>query len=269
MPRILLCNDDGYDSAGLHALKNELDKIGEVFVFAPTIQRSWISKMISRYDIVSVKPAFHSNMNDQSNFYSVSGSPSDSCLIGAFNILDYTGKLPDLIVSGINTGANMGLSFILSSGTIAVSMEAAMMGIPSMAVSQFFQKKEHYVPEILNDIKSYEKTARFSRIIAEKILKKRKFPKGIDFIIINVPYNVENFDYRITRIARIHYGYLFKKIGADTYKFNDKMTLSRYKDNVPEDSDVNVLLNYNKISITPINLDLTGDMKKLIEFLGD
>ncbi|MHA1269679.1 MAG: 5'/3'-nucleotidase SurE [Candidatus Helarchaeota archaeon] len=269
MLEILVCNDDGWESAGLHALKNELDKIGNVSVYAPSSERSWIGKKISRYDEILVYPVEHSNINDNSRVFSVSGSPSDSCLIGTSNIIELIGKMPDLIVSGINIGANMGLSFVLSSGTIAISMEAAMMNIPSISVSLFFQKKEHYTAKIMNDIKSYKKAAIFSRMIAEKIIKKGKFPDGIDFLILNVPYGIENFDYIITKLARIHYGYLFKKINNNTYKFDDSMNLKQFKYNLPVDSDVNVLLNKNKISITPIHLNLTGNIEKLKNYLED
>ncbi len=267
MPDILLCNDDGWESAGLHALKNELDKIGDVTVFAPSCERSWIGKKISRYNEISVSPVDPKGMIDNSEVYSVSGTPSDSCLIGTSNIFKSKGKPPDLIVSGINNGANMGLSFILSSGTVAVSLEAAMMGIPSICVSMFFQKKEHYSKGIINDIKSYDKAAIFSRMVAEKILNNGKLPDGIDFLIINVPYGIKNFDFVVTEIARIHYGYLFRKINDNTYKFDERLNFQNFKDKVPDNSDINIVINKYKISISPILLDLTGNLKELNKFL--
>ena len=267
MPDILLCNDDGWRSAGLGALKSELNKIGDVKVYAPETERSWIGKMISRYDEVNVNPV--KLPFDNSQAFSVSGTPSDSCLIGTANFLTDKKKNPDIIISGINIGANMGLSFILSSGTVAVSMESSMMNIPSIAISLFFQKNEHFIPEIINNIKTYEKAAIFSRIIAEKILQKGKLPNGIDFLIINVPYGINEMDYEITRVARIHYGHLFKKVKERVYKFDEKFNFNKFKFNILNDSDINVLVNKDKISITPISLDITGDMKKLNNFLKD
>lgn len=263
MPNILLSNDDGYKSSGLIALKSEIEKLGDVKVFAPTSERSWIGKMISRYGEINVNSV---KFSDEFVAYSVSGTPSDSCLIGTANIIKETGKKPDLIISGINTGANMGLSFILSSGTIAVSMEAAMMDIPSFSVSLFFKKRD-FIPEIITKIETYQKAAEFGRIIAEKILEKGKYPEGIDFLVINVPYTAKDFRYEITSVARIHYGNLFKKLEGTRYIFNDNINFKRISNDIEENSDVYTILNKNKISIAPISLDITGDLKKLKNYL--
>jgi 5'-nucleotidase len=263
MPNILLSNDDGYKSSGLMALKSEIEKLGDVKVFAPTSERSWIGKMISRYGEINVNSVKFAN---KFIAYSVSGSPSDSCLIGTANIIKETGKKPDLVISGINTGANMGLSFILSSGTIAVSMEAAMMDIPSFSVSLFFQKRD-FIPEVITKIETYQKAAEFGRIIAEKILEKGKYPEGIDFLVINVPYNVTDLNYEITTVARIHYGNLFKKIEESKYIFNENISFKNISKDIGEDSDVYTIINKNMISITPITLDITGDLKKLKKYL--
>lgn len=268
MPNILLSNDDGWKSSGLIALKSEIEKLGDVKVFAPTCERSWIGKMISRYGEIDVNSVKYS---DDYVAYSVSGTPSDSCIIGTTNIIEETGKKPDLVISGINTGANMGLSFILSSGTIAVSMEAAMMDIPSFSVSLFFQKND-FIPEIITKIETYQKAAEFGRIMAEKILEKGKYPEGIDFLVINVPYGVADLSYEITRVARIHYGNLFKKIDTkkiekSRYIFNENISFKSISPNIEEDSDVYTILNKNKISIAPITLDITGNLKNIKKYL--
>ncbi|MBD3230846.1 MAG: 5'/3'-nucleotidase SurE [Candidatus Lokiarchaeota archaeon] len=265
MADILLCNDDGWESAGLNALAKEIDKINNsnLVIYAPSCEKSWISKMISRYEEIFVdNVSFPSDIEA----YSVSGSPSDSCLIGAANILKNSGKKPDLIISGINIGANMGLSFILSSGTIAVSMEAAMMNIPSFSISLFFKRKD-FTKKKITKISSFKKAAEFARIMAEKILKKGNYPSGVDFLVVNVPFKAKELDYEITRVAKIHYGTLFKKYKDTSYVFDDKISFIDFKFDLEKNSDVYTILTKNKISVSPISLDITGDLQNLKDYL--
>ena len=81
--------------------------------------------------------------------------------------------------------------------------------------------------------------------------------------------DIEGYEYEITRIARIHYGNLFKKINGNNYKFNDSLTFDDPSRILPPDSDVSTVVKKKKISITPISLDLTGNLKNLKEFLKD
>ncbi len=128
VPLILVTNDDGISSPGLLALKQQLEPIGEVVVLAP--ERNWSATshaktMHKPMRITAVSLA------DGSQGYTCSGSPTDCVAMAMGGAL---GAKPDLVVSGINTGHNIGID-ITYSGTVACAMEAVILGVPGVAVS--------------------------------------------------------------------------------------------------------------------------------------
>lgn len=122
--KILLTNDDGYTSLGLKALQKALEKDHEVWVCAPDGERSGMSHYISLKNPIKL-------IKHGERFFSSSGSPAD-CVILALNGL--LGFKPDVVVSGINRGPNLGTDLIYS-GTAAAARQAALMEIPGIAVS--------------------------------------------------------------------------------------------------------------------------------------
>jgi 5'-nucleotidase len=127
-PLIILTNDDGVDSPGLAALKTALDPLGEVRVVAPDQNRSGAARSITMHDYLWVEEV---SMPDGSLAYSTDGTPVDCVRMAALGLLD---RVPDLIVSGINLGCNMG-DDITYSGTVAAAFEGIMLGIPAIALS--------------------------------------------------------------------------------------------------------------------------------------
>jgi 5'-nucleotidase len=122
--RILVSNDDGYFSPGIALLAERLKSLGEVTVVAPERDRSGASNSLTLDRPLSVRRA-------ASGFWFVNGTPTDCVHIAVTGLLDF---LPDVVVSGINLGANMGDDTIYS-GTVAAAMEGFLLGIPSLAVS--------------------------------------------------------------------------------------------------------------------------------------
>lgn len=122
--RILLSNDDGYFAPGLAALADAMQAFGEVVVVAPEQNRSGASNSLTLDRPLLLKKA-------ASGFYFVNGTPTDCVHLAVTGMLD---KLPDIIVSGINLGANMGDDTIYS-GTVAAATEGYLLGIPSIAIS--------------------------------------------------------------------------------------------------------------------------------------
>ncbi len=125
MKRILITNDDGVRSEGIHALAAALQRIGEVTVVAPHVEASAIGHALTlrrplRFERVSER------------VFEVDGTPTDCVNIGITQI--YGGAMPDLVVSGINKGYNLG-DDVTYSGTVAGAMEGALLGVPSIAVS--------------------------------------------------------------------------------------------------------------------------------------
>ena len=131
--RILLSNDDGYFSPGLAVLAGQLDGLGEVTVVAPERDRSGASNSLTLDRPLAVRRAAN-------GFYYVNGTPTDCVHLAVTGFLDHQ---PDVVVSGINYGANMGDDTIYS-GTVAAATEGFLLGIPSIAVSLTSKSGRHF-----------------------------------------------------------------------------------------------------------------------------
>src|SRR5205085_11800634 len=125
MPKILVTNDDGYRSTGIIALAEALSPLGDVIVVAPTEEASAIGHALTLR-----RPLRIESIRD--NIYGVDGTPTDCVNIAITQV--YGGTLPDLVVSGINKGWNLG-DDVTYSGTVAGALEAALLGIPGLAIS--------------------------------------------------------------------------------------------------------------------------------------
>lgn len=126
-PRILLTNDDGISSPGLKAAYRQLSKIGEVTVVAPDAERSAMGHAITT--LVPLRVRHHAG--DVFSGHAVSGTPADCVKIALGAVME---SPPDLVVSGINLGANTA-THVIYSGTVSAATEARILGLPSMAVS--------------------------------------------------------------------------------------------------------------------------------------
>src|ERR1700752_2913773 len=131
--RILLSNDDGYFAPGLERLAAELAAHAEITVVAPERDRSGASNSLTLDRPLTVRRA-------PNGYFSVNGTPTDCVHIAVTGLLDF---VPDMIVSGINLGANMGDDTIYS-GTVAAAAEGYLLGIPSVAVSLTSKAGENF-----------------------------------------------------------------------------------------------------------------------------
>ena len=122
--KILLTNDDGVHAPGLSALRAGISQIGEVFVVAPDREQSAVSHSLTLHH-----PLRAARIAD--NVFSVDGTPTDCVNLGIHSLLSFK---PDLVISGVNSGANLG-DDVTYSGTVAAALEATLMGIPAFAVS--------------------------------------------------------------------------------------------------------------------------------------
>ena len=122
--RILLSNDDGIHSIGIRHLYKELSRLGKVWVVAPLEEKSTTGHSLTLHKPLRILPI-------ERNFYGVSGSPADCVYLGIREVMKCK---PDLVVSGINRGANLGQD-VYYSGTVSAAREACILGIPSLAVS--------------------------------------------------------------------------------------------------------------------------------------
>ena len=163
--RILLTNDDGIFAPGLAAIYNQLTELGDVLVVAPADGQSGTSHSITFTEPVSVNKV---DINGSFSGYSVQGSPADCVKLAVMQLSE---EPIDLVVAGINAGANTGIN-VYYSGTVAAAMEAAFLKIPSVAMSL-----------AIEDSMDFEIAADY----CAKVLKKLLPLKTGDVININIP----------------------------------------------------------------------------------
>ncbi|MGH7717209.1 MAG: 5'/3'-nucleotidase SurE [Vulcanimicrobiaceae bacterium] len=136
--RILVTNDDGVESPGIINLAEAMRELGNVIVVAPDGDRSAISHRVTFREPVEIAPVRGRSVPT----YLCSGTPADCVILGAYEVFD---ELPDLLVSGINCGANLG-DDINYSGTVAAAIEGSIIGVPSIAVSLAIQWGDKATP---------------------------------------------------------------------------------------------------------------------------
>ena len=166
-PKILITNDDGIFSSGIYALWEAISEIGEPTVVAPNMEQSAVGHAITLTDPLRVVPAKRSG---GFKGWAVSGTPADCAKIAIKSILN---EKPDLLISGINLGANVGTNIIYS-GTVSAATEGTILGIPSIAISRDGFKS--------NDWRGAQETA----IKLAKYVLKHGVPKGT-LLNVNVP----------------------------------------------------------------------------------
>lgn len=180
--RILLSNDDGYFAPGILALAEALDGLGEIVVVAPEQNRSGASNSLTLDRPVSLKQAAN-------GFYFVNGTPTDCVHLAVTGMLDY---LPDIIVSGINHGANMGDDTIYS-GTVAAATEGFLLGIPSIAISLASFEGNHF-----------NTAGRIARELVERFLSDPiREPVLLNVNVPDIPYD-DLGGTEVTRLGRRH-----------------------------------------------------------------
>jgi 5'-nucleotidase len=190
---IIVTNDDGYDAAGLRALVEALAPLGRVIVVAPASQRSAVSHSITLHKPLRLT-------EEAPDQYACSGSPAD-CVYIALNALCRDAR-PDLVVSGINRGSNVGFD-VFYSGTVAGAMEGVILGIPGIAVSQT-AGWESISNGDFDPIRDYPRTARVAARLAAEVLE-RGLPAGI-MLNVNVPCNYDPAKgVKVVRLGRLMY----------------------------------------------------------------
>ena len=261
--QILLTNDDGIRSPGLWAAAGALASLGHVTVAAPKEQSSGMGRSLPSTSSGIIHEE-QLEINGQSwTVYAVSGSPAQAVLHATLEIMP---QKPDLVVSGINYGENVGLGVTVS-GTVGAAMEAASEGFPTLAMSIEAHQQYHlsYSEEV-----DFSTAAHFTSIFARMLLEK-KMPNDVSLLNVNVPSDATpQTAWQVTRLARQKYydavapkRSSWSEIGAVGYKE------AAILDDESEDNDVIVLRRKHLVSVTPISLDMTsrvelGEMEKFL-----
>ncbi|OGX33435.1 MAG: 5'/3'-nucleotidase SurE [Omnitrophica WOR_2 bacterium RIFCSPLOWO2_02_FULL_50_19] len=250
MKRILLTNDDGIYSQGILALHKKIRSLGEVTVVAPDAERSAQGHAIT----LSVPLRVNEVRRDGKFFgHAISGTPADCVKIALMSIMK--NKKPDLIISGVNRGPNLGVN-VLYSGTVSGATEGAILGVPSFAVS-------------LNSFKweNFQAAVDFSHKLAKMMLDK-KLPVNT-LLNVNVPA-LPKSKIKGVRITRQGMSTFYKEDYDRREDPNRRVYywLCSYKAAVSGDELVDaVAVRDGHISITPLHYDMT-DYKDL-EILSD
>ena len=245
MKEILITNDDGFESAGLHALIEAVKDLGNVTIVVPANEKSACG-----HSLTLTKPLRFVQIDD--NFYKLEdGTPTDCVYLALSALYD---KKPDLVISGINKGANMGED-ITYSGTVAGAMEGAIYDIPSFAISQVCNNNcEEMELEV-----GYEQAKFVARDIAKKILFKG-YPVGHRRCLnINVPPTKSFKGYKITKAGyRIYFNqaHLHRNPRGLEYWWLGLHPL-KWKPSEQRDCDFEAVAQ-GYVSITPIKADLTA-----------
>jgi len=250
--QILLTNDDGIHSPGLWAAAGVLAKLGYVTVVAPRDQYSGAGRSLpSNSDgIIEIKQV---RVNGQDwSVYAVGGSPAQAVLHGTLEILP---QKPDLVVSGINFGENLGTGITIS-GTVGAALEAAGIGIPALAVSLETPIEHHYS---LSKEVDFKAAAHFTHFFASLLLSK-EMPADVDALKVDIPIHATpDTPWEITRVSRIRLFEALKPMrksfqepGIFGYRFAPGWLAAE------PGTDVHTIRIKQMVSVTPLSLDLTS-----------
>lgn len=236
---ILVSNDDGFFTDGIKALAKALRELGEVWTVAPDREQS-----ASGHSLTLHRPIRAKTINKQQNIYAIDGTPTD-CVNLAVNRL--MPRKPDIVVSGINRGANLG-DDVTYSGTVAAALEAALLGLPAIAVSAVPTVKDEY---------HYEAAADFAAFLTQQVAK-HKLDKGT-ILNVNVPSETKQGERRsvICKMGRRVYDDILEERldprGRPYYWVGGSFVQSQ----IDPDTDCEAAA-HHKISVTPISLDMTN-----------
>jgi len=241
LKKILITNDDGYDAIGIKKLIEAVEGLGEIFVVAPEHHKSACG-----HSLTISKPLFLRSKDD--DFYTVDdGTPTD-CVYLALNHI-FEDIKPDIVLSGINLGANMG-DDITYSGTAGAVMEAVLQGISGIAFSQVvktYHKEDNTV--------DWAQTKKYVRAITQKVLKNDPFKGERKFLNVNIP-NDEIKGIKVTKLG-------YKEYTNEAFLHHDPRGREYFWIGLPalefeyeEWSDLGAVSD-GFVSITPIKMDMT------------
>jgi len=247
---ILLANDDGYLAPGLAALHAALTPLARVTVIAPEQNHSGASNSLTLQRPLSI---YEAREGVQKGFRFVNGTPTDCVHIALTGLLQ---EKPDLVVSGINQGQNMGED-VLYSGTVAAAIEGYLFGIPSIAFSQVDKGWDQL-----------DAAARVARTIVERVIAQPpKEPFLLNVNIPNLPYEHLR-GYRATRLGKRHPSQPVITQVNPRGETNYWIGPSGDARDASEGTDFHAAAN-GFISLTPLQLDLThrGQLDQLSQWL--
>ncbi|WP_297209457.1 MULTISPECIES: 5'/3'-nucleotidase SurE [Thermodesulfovibrio] len=235
MPLILVTNDDGFFSRGIQTLAEALKELGDVFIVAPDRDRSAVSHALTMHRPLRVDLI-------REGCYSVNGTPTDCVVVGVKKLLP---REPDLLVSGINKGANLGED-VTYSGTVSAAIEGTILGVPSFAISLVGERPF-----------KYETACHFAIAISKFIIEKG-LPQDT-LLNVNVPNKSlkEIAGVKVTKQGKRSYENSIHEIyspwGEKQYWIGGGVVSWQKMEN----TDIQAVME-GYVSVTPLHIDLTN-----------
>ena len=246
-PRILVANDDGIFSPGIKALGLAMSEFADVTVVAPDVEQSAVGHGITIRRPLRFRHTASAGFGDPVPAYRVDGTPAD-CVVLGIHLLG----TPDVVVSGVNIGPNMGHD-LTHSGTVAAAIEGLAFGVPSLAFSQMSSENGEY---------SFASGAAYAAELVAHVLKTGLPPRTL--LNVNFPAGALKGT-RVTRLSDHRYeDSLVRRLDPEGKAYYWVAGTIRAED-VGDDTDVGAVL-AGYASVTPVRLDLTA--RDLLEPLG-
>jgi 5'-nucleotidase len=252
VPLILLTNDDGIQSPGLKAAARAVLGLGELLVVAPLTQQTAMGRSFTGRSDALLEPVEYVVEGHPIRAYACEGSPASVVRHGLLVLC--RDRLPDLVVSGINYGENVGGS-ITASGTVGAAYESASLGIPSLAASL----QMHPSAFMHHGEQDWDAAEHFLRLFAGKLLN-TELPFDVDVLKIDVPETAtRDTPWRLTRLSRQRYFMRVLETPTLASRLGDgHVAVKVDHENLESDSDVHALVNDATVAVTPLSLDATS-----------
>lgn len=257
MSWVLLGNDDGVDSPALlpfaRALERTLDL--PVRICVPAFERSWSSKALTRHGHVRAELV----QRDGQDIVAVDGTPADAIQLGLHDVFaaEFAGAPPRTVITGVNLGYNSGSGFLASSGTVWAAAEAALAGLPGIAVSTGPHLGQQSYADWKHEARREEATevwTRVSRVAAHAVaaVGDSDLLEHCDLASINLPWTVQpDSPRRVTDLTPMSYSALFRRIDDATWEFTSDIDVRLGPTEGPGDV---ATLHEGEVSITPVVL---------------
>lgn len=268
VPLILVTNDDGIESPGLIAAVEAVLGLGEILVAAPTKQQTARGRSLVGNRSDFFHPIELEVQGKQIPAYHIEASPA-LVVRHALAVL-CPNRLPNLVVSGINYGENLGNNITIS-GTVGAAFQAAAMGVPAIASSRQTEIEHHFVYGDLD----WEEPIRVTRTYAERMLsllvsKSNREKLPFDVLKIDVPHNCPvGTEERLTKLSRAHY---FRSEIAnpreDAPLSESITTIAADPSELARDDDIYAVAVDQVVSVTPLTLDCSATLGPARKWLG-
>jgi 5'-nucleotidase len=249
-PLILVTNDDGITSAGLWAAVEAVLPLGEVLVVAPDRQWSGAGRAMP-HEVTGKLIEHHREIAGKTICaYAADASPAQAV---GHAVLELAPRTPDLVVSGVNFGPNLGIEVTIS-GTVGAALEAAAFGIPAVAVSLEMDPAYYLEGDTEADYAASQANVyKFARLLLAN-----RPPRGVDVINVNIPSDAtpDTF-WRLTRLSRHRY---FVPLPPDRARGEGRAGYKLLENPAATeiDSDILTMAVARLVSVTPLSLDMTA-----------